>query len=277
MTELSFAKQFLTALEARPARLSSDHVVDPKSYPAQPAFILPRMPQPKRKPTTTRTTTDAADQPTTTTADTTAATATETDPHVTVTLKPTRPTLPPYTLPLPVSAATTSMHDLKAAYAASVASPGGGGQELSTSKIKVLYAKKPVNDTKTIKDVLAGTTGNGGGGGAAAVEFSIMVLGGGATATGTSTPAISTPERLASPPVAASVPPPSQPEIEMGEAPPVGSEGGAAAMAAMAAQTDDPGFWADLKGFLVQRLKDEAEGERLAGVFREAWARQQKQ
>lgn len=37
MTELAFAKQFLTALEARPARLSSDHVVDPKSYPAQPA------------------------------------------------------------------------------------------------------------------------------------------------------------------------------------------------------------------------------------------------
>ncbi|KKY18628.1 putative ubiquitin supergroup [Diplodia seriata] len=271
MTELSFAKQFLTALEARPARLSSDHVVDPKSYPAQPAFILPRMPQPKRKPTT-RTTTDAAaaaDQPTTT-AETT--TATETD-LVTVTLKPPRPTptLSTYTLPTPVSPATTSMHDLKAAYAAST------GQELSTGKIKVLYAKKPVSDTKTIKDVLgaAGTT-NGGAGGA--VEFSIMVLGGGAgagtagTPTSTGTPAISTPERLASPPVAA----PSQPEIEMGEAPPVAvaveGEGGAAA-----AMADDPAFWADLKGFLVQRLKDEAEGERLAGVFREAWAQQRQE
>ncbi|OMP89323.1 hypothetical protein BK809_0006046 [Diplodia seriata] len=270
MTELSFAKQFLTALEARPARLSSDHVVDPKSYPAQPAFILPRMPQPKRKPTTTRTTTDAAaaaDQPTTTAETTT--TATETD-LVTVTLKPTRPTptLPTYTLPTPVSPATTSMHDLKAAYAAST------GGDLSTSKIKVLYAKKPVSDTKTIKEVLGTATTTAGGG---AVEFSIMVLGGGGggggatgtTPTSTGTPAISTPpERLASPPVAA----PSQPEIEMGEAPPVGSdtpeEGGAAAIA----QTD--GFWADLKGFLVQRLKDEAEGERLAGVFREAWARQ---
>jgi len=29
-------------------------------------------------------------------------------------------------------------------------------------------------------------------------------------------------------------------------------------------------FWGDLKGFLVQRLKDEAEGERVAGVFRKA-------
>jgi len=29
-------------------------------------------------------------------------------------------------------------------------------------------------------------------------------------------------------------------------------------------------FWGDLKGFLVQRLKDESEGERVAGVFRKA-------
>jgi len=29
-------------------------------------------------------------------------------------------------------------------------------------------------------------------------------------------------------------------------------------------------FWNDLKGFLVQRLKDEGEGERLAKVFRKA-------
>lgn len=29
-------------------------------------------------------------------------------------------------------------------------------------------------------------------------------------------------------------------------------------------------FWGDLKGFLVARLKDEAEGERIWGVFRNA-------
>lgn len=29
-------------------------------------------------------------------------------------------------------------------------------------------------------------------------------------------------------------------------------------------------FWGDLRGFLVQRLKDEKEGERVAGVFRRA-------
>jgi len=29
-------------------------------------------------------------------------------------------------------------------------------------------------------------------------------------------------------------------------------------------------FWRDLKGFLVQRLKDEREGDRVWGVFKEA-------
>jgi hypothetical protein len=35
MTELAFARQFLTALDSRPIKLSSDHVADPKNYPAQ--------------------------------------------------------------------------------------------------------------------------------------------------------------------------------------------------------------------------------------------------
>lgn len=30
-------------------------------------------------------------------------------------------------------------------------------------------------------------------------------------------------------------------------------------------------FWVDLKGFLVQRLRDEAEGERLFSTFRKAY------
>jgi hypothetical protein len=30
-------------------------------------------------------------------------------------------------------------------------------------------------------------------------------------------------------------------------------------------------FWMDLKGFLTQRLKDQVEGERVFGVFKNAW------
>ncbi len=30
-------------------------------------------------------------------------------------------------------------------------------------------------------------------------------------------------------------------------------------------------FWDDLRGFLTQRLKDQGEGEKVYGLFREAW------
>ena len=33
-------------------------------------------------------------------------------------------------------------------------------------------------------------------------------------------------------------------------------------------------FWTDLRGFLVQRVRDEREGEKIYGVFRKAWEQQ---
>ena len=33
MSELSFAKQFLSTLDSKPIRLQADHVEDPKKYP----------------------------------------------------------------------------------------------------------------------------------------------------------------------------------------------------------------------------------------------------
>lgn len=212
------------------------------------------MPQAKRKPTA-NTTDPAATTPATTTTTATAppepATATAT---ATVTLKPTRGTLPTHTLPAPVPVATTSMHDLKAAYAAAAGLA-------SADRIKVLYARKPVGDVKTIKEVLPAGALEGADGRPLAVELSVMVMGGGGggggggTPTTAGTPAISTPERVASPAAAA---------VEMGEAPVAAGPSETAEIL----KTDE--FWGDLKGFLVQRLKDEREGERLAGVFREA-------
>ena len=37
MAELTFAKSFLAMLDARPVKLSDDHVEDPQSYPARSA------------------------------------------------------------------------------------------------------------------------------------------------------------------------------------------------------------------------------------------------
>ncbi len=48
MSEVTFCKSFLTALDARPVKLSSDHIADARQYPAQGAvrlgipFPLPR-------------------------------------------------------------------------------------------------------------------------------------------------------------------------------------------------------------------------------------------
>lgn len=40
MTEVIFARSFLSALDSRPQKLSADHVEDPKSYPARPPVRL---------------------------------------------------------------------------------------------------------------------------------------------------------------------------------------------------------------------------------------------
>lgn len=233
------------------------------------------MPQPKSKPTgapapgstpSAAQTDESTPQPSSQQPPAAAApTDTKTPKTATITLKPTRPSLPTHTLPSPLPLATTSIHDLKAAYIAAAALSG-----VPTTKIKILYAKKPLGDTKTVGEVLPADVLHGD----VSVEFSVMVLGGGG---GVATPTAGTPERVASP--AVGVPEPSetpaaavgggvtQTEVEMGEAPaaPAPSEAGEVL------RTEE--FWADLKGFLVGRLKDEGEGERLAAVFREAWGK----
>lgn len=73
-----------------------------------------------------------------------------------------------------------------------------------------------------------------------------MIMGGGAAASGPKTPDVKTPE-------------PS-------------SEGGPAAQGPSGKEVvAQDKFWDDLKGFVVQRIRDESEGERLVGLFKGAW------
>ena len=44
MTELSFAKSFLSTLDSRPLKLQSDHASDPKTLEITAPYTLPRMP-----------------------------------------------------------------------------------------------------------------------------------------------------------------------------------------------------------------------------------------
>ncbi|KAK8199717.1 cell-cycle control medial ring component [Phyllosticta capitalensis] len=238
MTELAFAKQFLSALDARPMRISPDHVVDPREYPAQPAFTLPKPPSGPRLKRARPTANDTPGSSSPAAASATAGT--------TVTLKPTRPSpsTPALTLPTP-QPPHTSIHALKTAYATASGLP--------VDKIKLLYKKKPVGDTKTLKDVLGDTEA------ASEAEFSVMVMGGAAAAAAASSPA-GTPERVTSPgvstPSAAAEGPLAQP-VQSGE---------------QVAESNR--FWSDLEGFLAQRVKDEAVAKRMTGVFRSAWEKE---
>ena len=108
---------------------------------------------------------------------------------------------------------------------------------LPTDKIRVLLKKKPCPDSKTIKDLVPEGEGE--------VEFSIMVMGGAAAVI---------PEQgggLVPKPLETSVAREAYEEVLLK------SE-----------------FWDDLKGFLSERLKNEAGVEKVYEIFKNTWDRQ---
>lgn len=138
---------------------------------------------------------------------------------------------PTHSLTLDSQSLSSSVFDLKQAY--------GSAFSLPVDKIKLLHGKKPVADSKTLKDVLGGE-----GSGKGQAEFGVMVMGG------------------AVPVVAAAAG-----AGEGDDTPDLakGAQAGAGGAAAL-----DGKFWEDLKGFLEQRLKNEAQAEALAVKFKRA-------
>ncbi|KAF1829683.1 hypothetical protein BDW02DRAFT_560608 [Decorospora gaudefroyi] len=230
MSELAFCKSFLSALDARAAKLSSDHIADARQYPAQGASTLPRLPHPPHP--------QRPNPPTTTTS----------TPTTTITLKPLKPSTPTLALAA-INASKTSIYDLKQHYATQTSIPA--------NKIKILYKKKPVADSKTLAEVVGADAGP-------EVEFGVMVMGGGAAGGGGGTP-------VTSPPAVA---PPTESEKGLASAgeTSAGMAHGTAGVSASGKEivaTEE--FWGDLKTFVLQRIKDAEEGERLVAVFRGAW------
>ncbi|KAF2263875.1 hypothetical protein CC78DRAFT_464777 [Lojkania enalia] len=164
MSELQFCRQFLSALDSRPVKLSSDHIADARQYPAQAAFTLPRLPHPPhpQRPNPKSTLSASA-------ADNAAQT-------ISVTLKPMKSTSP--TVPLSsIDPSKTSIFDLKSSYASNSGLPA--------AKIKILYKKKPAVDSKTVAEVIGQDARD-------SVEFSVMVMAG-ATATPVTSPPVVAP------------------------------------------------------------------------------------
>ena len=135
---------------------------------------------------------------------------------------------------------------------------------MSVEKIKILYNKKPVPASKkTIADAVEDGAGK-------EIEFGVMVMGG-------APDQVMSPAEAAPSTDAASVA--QAPEevdmnatpmegIEVVTSPPVAAEGSGPSGLEVLQQAE---FWNDLQGFLEQRLRDEAEAEKLRKVFEEAW------
>ncbi|KAM4059902.1 get5 carboxyl domain-containing protein [Hirsutella rhossiliensis] len=196
MAEAAFARTFLSTLDARPIKLSADHVEDPKYYPARPPYILPRMAKPMSKPKTL---------------------APGQERSVTVVLKSLRN--PPLDIKLTSQPLNTSLLDIKTKISSQTRIP--------VDKMKILHNKRPLTDSKILKEVLGETD--------MSVEFSVMVIGGAAAIP---------PEETASP----------------ASRQPTGT-----------VAVDSDAFWVDLKGFLMQRLNDQATAEELSRLFRASW------
>lgn len=139
---------------------------------------------------------------------------------------------PPLDIRLSSQPLNTSILDVKTSVSSETSIP--------VDKIKVLHKKKPVADSKVLKDLLGEDD--------TSVEFSVMVLGGAAAA--------------------AASPAPKNEEDSAAAAPDATSTAQGTSGEAVL-QTD--AFWTDLRGFLSQRIRDEKITEELFGKFLSSW------
>lgn len=157
---------------------------------------------------------------------------------------------------------SSTIHDIKTIYAQKTG--------LQQDKIKLLLNKKPAADLKTLKEL----------GVDADFELSVMIMGGATPSAGASQ--VSSPVVEKGEPVlaAAAAPVAVEDKMDVDSPAPESEKAQVEATEKASAGTDSAEgilqteeFWSDLKGFLVQRLRDEEQGAKVAKTFREAWKR----
>ncbi|KAL2171633.1 hypothetical protein VTG60DRAFT_2201 [Thermothelomyces hinnuleus] len=257
-TEVAFAKTFLSLLDSKPSKISPDHIEDPRNYPGSSPYILPRVrsqkPFSKPRPSTT----SGANASTTSSSAAASGASTTTTSTVDVTLR--SPRNPPFEISLPATPLATSLAELKERLADETSIP--------LDKIKLLHNKKPVADTKLLRDLVSlakeGAESQEGGG---ALELGVMVLAGGAGFF-----------KLKEKPAAA--PEEEKKDDKVMEADKQDKDVDmvdAAATAPVAqglsgkAVLETDQFWADLKGYLQQRVRDEEVAGEAVELFKKAW------
>ncbi|KAL7922968.1 cell-cycle control medial ring component domain-containing protein [Trichoderma austrokoningii] len=153
------------------------------------------------------------------------------EPSISITLKSLRN--PPLDITLPALPLSTSVLAVKAIVNEQTRIP--------IDKMKLLLNKRPVVDSKVLKELRASESDR-------TIDFSVMVIGG-----------------------AAAIPPAKEEEVVVDMAEDVPVSTAQADEATVEAELEAEAFWADLKGFLQQRLKAQGKGEELANLFRSSW------
>ncbi|KAL3490952.1 cell-cycle control medial ring component [Aspergillus germanicus] len=155
MSELAFAKSFLSALDSRPVKLRPDYVHEQET-PRAP-YLLPRL-QPPRPEMPKKTRTPAAPG---------------SSKSISITLKSARNPVLEFTLPN-APLATTTISDLKDAVRERTLETSSENK-VALDKIKILFKRKPVTGTgKTVGEILS----DAGEATEKEVEFGVMVMGG---------------------------------------------------------------------------------------------------
>ncbi|OAA59426.1 Ubiquitin supergroup [Cordyceps fumosorosea ARSEF 2679] len=153
MSEVAFAKQFISSLGQTPAKLSHNYVQDATSLSKGSPFILPSMATPMSRPKAT------------------AAAIPGEEPSVTVKLLSLRN--PRFEITLPAQPVSASLLELRQAAAAHA--------RLPANRLKILHNKRLLSDGQRLRDVL-GLDDEGAPPPSTMVEFSVMVTKGAAAA-----------------------------------------------------------------------------------------------
>ncbi|KAJ5222170.1 uncharacterized protein N7469_011057 [Penicillium citrinum] len=158
MSELSFAKSFLSTLDSRPIKLRADHVFDPEQVGLRVPYTLPRLqaPHPEMPKKVKKSQAPGSSK------------------SINIRVKSARNPVLEFTVPnAPLS--TTTIQDIRDAVRGRVTD--AQGNPVALDKIKVLYHRKPVSGTsKTVAEILADEPDMLAGG--KEVEFGVMILGG---------------------------------------------------------------------------------------------------
>lgn len=212
MTELSFAKTFLSSLDSRPLKLQPDYTANPKTLELNGPYTLPKMPTPFKQAKRSGLVDEAAPKPIV----------------LDVTLKSSRN--PALSLSLPSTDLGTTVLDFKQKVASELKLDGA-------EKIRVLYNKKPAGDLKTLKELVGDEPLQTG----QAIELGVMIM-------GYKEADVAKTEDSTMRDAGSVAQGPSGEEVLGGEE-----------------------FWADLKAFLVQRIRNEAKAKEVFDRFRGSW------